>query len=224
MEGLSLESELYAFASSEFFALLLTAIITLGITYFVQNILDRPKIRGNILNFISGNITQLQDARKALNVTFVFPYVLLTNQHQNAISVLDFTLEVDLGKGWHKMDKLIADEPFYKELLPSKFMYDTGDRIVRFPNLDKALLERKLRPIKYGDYLHGFLMFASKTMFLGTEVKRIRLTCIDVFENRHVIMHPIRKWWSLFGKKEQRYTVPFYIFEQNAGAVSEWKR
>lgn len=215
-----------SFFSSELFAVTFSAIIAVLITYIVQSYLDRPKVRGSILNFISAEVrTQFQDVRKELNITLVCPYVLLTNQHQNAISLLDFIMEVNLGKGWLKMEKLIADEKFYKETLPQAFVYDAGERIIRFPNLDKALLERKLRPIKYGDYLHGFLLFGCKTIFLGTDIKRARLTCVDVFQNRHVIMFPQRKWWQrLFGKKEVRYPVPNYIFEQNAGAVSEWKK
>jgi hypothetical protein len=214
----------YSALTSEIFALTLSAILAVVITFLVQSYLDRPKVRGNILNFISASITlEFLDVRGKMSVTAVFPFLFLTNLHQSPISILDFVFEVDIGKGWLKMEKLITDEKFYKEILPRFLVLDAGDRLLRFPNLDKALLERKLKPINYGDYLHGFLTFASKASFLGTNIKRMRLTSIDVFQNRHVIKHPLRKW-RRFWRKEPLITTPLYIFEQNAGAVSEWKK
>ncbi len=218
--SLSVNPELFALTVSA----IIGAVVAVAATFSVQYYLNRPKIRGNILNFISANFSgQFPDVRGKVSATMVFPYALLTNQHQNAASMFDFMLDVDVGKGWLRMEKVLGDDNFYKQTLPNALILDAGDRILKFPNLDKALLERKLKPIEFGDYIHGFLMFASKTWFLGKDIKKMRLTCIDVFENKHVIMHPKKRWFFL-RKKREGYSVPFYIFEQNAGAVSEWKK
>src|SRR5487761_980998 len=107
---MSLLSELLTFVSSEFFALLVTAIITFVITYVVQIILDRPKVRGSIFNVISADWTQVSKVDGSSTTrTAYFVYLYLTNYHQHSINILDYELEIDYGSGYEKILRVYGD-------------------------------------------------------------------------------------------------------------------
>ena len=225
MSALSISPELFALTVSAIIGGIVAVIATFSIQYYFE----KPKVKGNIVIFVSaGMIGNFPDVRGQINSTLVFPYVILTNQHKNPVSMIDFILEADYGEGWHGVEPMM-EGPQTNALLQEKMVIEAGNRIVSFPNLDKALLFRKLKPIGFGDYYEGFLLFATRTPF-PKPVNRLKLTCVDVFLNKHVIYFPLklsipkRIVKKLKRKKEEEYVVPFYIFLRNAEAKIAYKK
>lgn len=209
------------FDNPELFALTLSGLIavvaTLVVTFAVQWYLDQPKISGNLLQRITFNFGgDFQDKRGHQEFLVVLPYVYLTNLHKNPISLVDIRGEADWGKGkgWERLTPITdeLDSDFWPNI-EGNIRWEAEGRTLRFKNgsLSKSLLMFKLRPIEFGDYLHGFLAFTDRANRSGKDIKKFRVVCRDAFGKRHIIT------------RRGGEDLPVYIFERDAGIVSEWK-
>jgi hypothetical protein len=175
-------NESSAFFWSELFALTASAIAAVLITFIVQNYMNRPKIRGSVFSVLRG---EWVNPERGLDKAVFWPYVSLTNYHQNAIYPLDYEFEADFGEGYVKLARIYGD---WSKVLP-EFLWFTGQDGEKFKmqNLGKHLLYKNTKPIQYGDFIHGFVMFAGDLDLRRREIIRAKFTCIDFFRKRHTI-------------------------------------
>ena len=168
------------FASPELLALTLSGIIAVVVslvaTFMVQSYLDRPKLKGNILQVIIGHLVGNFDK------TSYAMYVYLTNQHQNTISIFDYEMYVDFGEGYIKLDRV-----FGTGIIPEVFEASSPLGNARIENFRDKQLSKKDQQIGFGNFIDGFLMFVGDPSFLKKQVNRYKLVCIDVFQRKHII-------------------------------------
>ena len=167
--------------------LILTAIITLIVTLLVQSYSSRPKIEGGVFGILQGEY-KTQESGMEVHKSFFWPYVYLTNQHQNAVWPLDYEFEADFGEGFVKLERQYGDVTgIFPETISATISSksDLGNRQLKMQNLSKQLLYIKAKPMEYGDFLHGFVMFSGAQELEARTIVRARFTCIDAFRKRH---------------------------------------
>jgi hypothetical protein len=182
--ALSNQYNISPFLGSELLALTLSAIIAVLLTFAVQYYLSCPKIRGGIFGVL---ISEWTDVGAGIHKTSFWPCVYLTNQHRNTIWALDYEFEADFGEGYVKLQREYFDVS--KSLPSTMTFYGEDDKAIQIPNLGRHLLTKIAKPIRYGDFLHGFVMFSGDIKFHEQRkpVKKAKFTCIDVFRKRHTI-------------------------------------
>jgi hypothetical protein len=161
---------------------IITVIITVVITFVIQSYLNRPKIRGKIFNVISA---EWSNPLLGIHKASFWVYVYLTNYHRNSISLVDYEFEIDFGNGYVKLERVYGD---ISTALPSIVtVKDDKGKDIQLKNLGSHLLYKNSRPVQYGQFIHGFVMFAGDLSLHHQKPLRVKFTCIDVFSNRHVI-------------------------------------
>jgi hypothetical protein len=146
------------------------------VTFGVQYYLDRPKLRGQILQVVTARLVG------DFNKTVYLVYLYLTNQHQNSIYIWDYKLSVDLGEGYTVLDR------WYKDLtvIPDPFVANSPVGQISIPKIKENMIIKQDKPVGFGDFLRGFLIFAGDPSQYGRAPKRYRLMITDVFQNEHV--------------------------------------
>jgi hypothetical protein len=168
---------------SELFALTLSgivaAILTIIITFAIQTYLDQPKIKSHIFQLIGGELRWNGNVKSFWGV-----YIYLTNQHQSPIHVLDYMLWLDFGDGYVRMDRIygIPVTPGFPDSLSAS--YPDG-RTAIITDLRRKLIYTQNRPVKFGDFVHGFVLFGGDVSLYHKEVKRLKVTCVDVLGKEH---------------------------------------
>lgn len=170
---------------------IIAVIITVFLTFAIQTYLNRPKIKGKILNIIRLEWVSDKYGRKAS----FWIYVYLTNYHKNPIAVLDYEFEADFGNGYVKIERVYGDvSKKMDDVIP---VADSKGNIMEFKNFGKHLLYKNAKPVRYGVFNHGFVMFAGDLSLRDKKMKKLRFTCIDVFNRRHVIESPFEETTNL---------------------------
>jgi len=184
---------------AELFGLTLTAILAILVTFIVQFYLGRPKVKGGVFGIVQGEWKShghTMDVRKS----FFWPYVYLTNQHRNAVWPLDYEFEVDFGEGYVKLERQYGDiSGVFPETISATISAkgDSSSKPLKMQNLSKQLLYVKSKPIQYGDFLHGFVMFTGDPDLQTRTIVRVKFTCIDAFRKRHTFEANQEKLLSL---------------------------
>ena len=153
---------------------------------------SKPKIKGRIFNVITGDMPDPSDPTK--NLTAFNVYLYLTNIRKNTIHILDYELEVDLGEGYTKTERV------YGAHTVANWTFTSPTHDMKIPDYPNKLITAKAKPLEQGVPLHGFALFASKEpseKFKGN-VKRYRVTCIDALNNRHKITSYPKQFPSLY--------------------------
>lgn len=151
------------------------------VTFLYNWFTNKPKIKGRIFNVITGDMPDPSDPTKSLTAFNVYLY--LTNIRKNTIHILDYELEVDLGKGFIKTERV------YGAHKVPNWTFTSQTHNMKIPDYPNKLITAKAKPLEQGIPLHGFVLFASREtskMFKGN-VKRFKVTCIDALDNRHEI-------------------------------------
>lgn len=163
----------------ELFSLTVSAIVAVIITFLIQNYLNKPKIRCRIFQLIGGKLVGTAPTKSLWSI-----YILLTNQHRSPIYVLDYALWLDFGEGYVKMDRVynIHTAAGFPDSLTTT--YDDG-RVVQITDLKHRLIYTQNKPVRFGDFLHGFAMFVGDESLWGKRPNRIKLTCEDVLGRKH---------------------------------------
>jgi hypothetical protein len=188
-----------AFFWAELFALTLSAILAILLTFIVQSYLSRPKVKGGVFGIVQGE-WKSHDYTMETRKSFFWPYVYLTNQHRNAVWPLDYEFEVDFGKGYVKLERQYGDiSGVFPETISATISAkgDSGSKPLKMQNLSKQLLYVKSKPIQYGDFLHGFVMFTGDRELQTQTIVRVKFTCIDAFGRRHTFEANQEKLLSL---------------------------
>jgi hypothetical protein len=169
------------------FGLTLAAILAIVLTFIIQVYLARPKIQGGVFGILQGEY-KTQENGMDVHKSFFWPYVYLTNQHHNAVWPLDYEFEADFGGGYVKLERQYGDVTgVFPETISATISSksDMGNRQLKMQNLSKQLLYIKAKPMEYGDFLHGFVMFAGDSELESKTIVRAKFTCIDAFRKRH---------------------------------------
>jgi hypothetical protein len=185
--------------STELLGLLLSAVLAILLTFIVQFYLNRPKVKGGVFGIVQGE-WKSHDSGMETRKSFFWPYVYLTNQHRNAVWPLDYEFEVNFGEGYVKLERLYGDiSGVFPETITATISAkgDSGSKPLKMQNLSKQLLYVKSKPIQFGDFLHGFVMFTGDRELQTRTIVRVKFTCIDAFQNRHTFEADQEKLLSL---------------------------
>ena len=106
-----------------------------------------------------------------INKTIYLVYLYLTNQYQNAIHVWDYKMSVDLGDGYIMLDRVYRDVPG----LPDPFVARIPSGNTTIPRIRENMIVKQDRPVGFGDFLRGFLVFAGDPSEYGRQSKRYNL-------------------------------------------------
>jgi hypothetical protein len=176
------------------------------VAFCYQYFSEKPKIKGKLLNVMRGRMKNPENLSENLTVFTLFVY--LTNARKNAVHVRDYILEVDNGNGFKKM-KIIHGNL-------SGFRFDCADGEIQIPNFEQGVIYRQSKPIEYGVPYYGYLIFGGDLKYYDSEIKRYRVTCVDVFDNKHTITTKPDKFRDLFYLQEV-FKIKFPNLEPNSG-------
>lgn len=173
-------------------------ILTMGtaisgwVAFLYQYFSDRPKIKGKILQVMRGKMKNPKNLSENLTVFTLFLY--LTNVRKNAIHLRDYSLEVDEGDGFERM-KIVRGAL-------SSFRFGYGEGELQIPNFEQGVIYKQSKPVEYGVPFYGYLVFAGDVKYYKAEIKRYRITCVDVFDHKHKITAKPNKFVDLFYLQE----------------------
>ncbi len=187
-ESLTLHSEIVQGLSSEVFALTISALVALVISFVVQGYYDRPRIRGNVFSVLNSTIVGNFGGPQQTYAGYLI-YLYVTNLHKNSIFIADYQGAIDFGDGYIKLQRFYGDVD--RVFQPGQTATPPGPNPnnYQFPmNLLKGkLMYKQNKPVAYGDFLDGFvLFFGNPSLLQYSKMKRVRITCIDVTGKKHV--------------------------------------
>jgi hypothetical protein len=78
-----------------------------------------------------------------------------------------------------------------------RFKTPTGEEI-KIDKFSDNLIYRKANPVSYGIPLHGWIVFAGDIKFWDADISEYKLTCVDAFQGRHVIITEKEKLANLY--------------------------
>jgi hypothetical protein len=143
--------------------------------YTYQYLSDRPKIKVKLLNVMRGRFKNPKNPSEDLTSFMLFIY--LTNLRKNAVHIKDYILEVDDGNGFKRMKKIYGDL--------SHFDFTCADGEIQIPNFEQGLIYKISKPVEFGVPYYGYLFFGGDPKYYDAEIKRFRITCIDVLDHKH---------------------------------------
>lgn len=146
------------------------------LTLFYSYFSNRPKIRGRILQVMTGKFTNPEKPDELLTSFTLFLY--LTNTRKSPVHLVDYELSIDVGRGPEKL-KIVRSGP---DMIYT-FVY--LGRNLQIPNFQQRLLYRQAKPISYGTPFIGFLLFGGEARYHGVKPRAFKLVCTDVFGHKH---------------------------------------
>lgn len=156
--------------------ILATVIDLSGWTTLLYNwFTSKPKIKGQIMNVMSGDMQDPENPSQT--ITGFAVYLYLTNARKKTVHILDYELEIDRGAGYERMLRIYGAHKI------RNWSFSSEKEIWKIPDFSKKLITAHAKPVKYGVPLHGFVLFASKEPHdtFKEHVKRYRVTCVDAF-------------------------------------------
>jgi len=177
-------------------ALVIAIVATISgwVAFVYQYFSDRPKIRGKILQVMRG--TMQNPERPSENLTMFMLFLYLTNARKNAIHLSDYILEIDTENKFEKM-KIVRGLTAH----PVHFMYGQGGE-VSIPDFNKGLIYKQSKAVEFGTPFYGYLVFAGDLKYYKADIRRYRITCIDVFDHKHKTTTESKKFVDLFYLQE----------------------
>jgi len=185
------------FTVSEYFTLLLSGLISFLVSYVMQWYFGRPKVRAYFINMSIGTMN-IGDIQR----TLFAPYVYITNHRHNSVTILNYEMEIDFGDGFVKLGRLYGLQMNW----PEPFEGQTETDIIRIPKFKDKLIYANPATVSFGEIIKGFLAFVDEPSTRDLKVRRIKLTCIDALQKRHVTISSPEKY------------PPIYLFYDLVGA------
>jgi len=181
--------------SSDLFALTVSAIIGavvgVGATVLTERYYRRPKITGWVNDIMEAtlHLVSLDPKIKPVVKHLFLPFILMTNRADNKINIIDFELDVDYGEGFVKMDKFFGSAATN---LPKPIVsaLNTGGTL-SIPDPNKFVLVRGQTAVGFGQLVYGFVPFVGDVALQSKKWQRIKVTCIDIFEERHELLRKV---------------------------------
>ena len=150
-----------------------------------------PKIDGRILGLMTGEwmTPQFKEPK-----TGIFVYLYLVNRRKNPVHILDYELQFDVGNGYEKALRVYGT----RNMPQPSFGSETQD--ITIPNFSEKLIYSKNNPIEYGVPLHGFAFFGTDKPHkdIMNKIKRIKIICVDAFNNTHEIFYKEKQPLNLY--------------------------
>ena len=145
-----------------------------------DHVTSKPKIRGRVFNMMRAQMANpVQDGE---TLAAFIAYLYLVNKRRNTIHVLDYELEAKVDRKWIRLARVYGIHKV-KNSFNGAFGKD-----IQINNFEDNLIYRKSKPVEYGLPLHGWIVFAGPEHLHGTQIPAYRLTCIDAFQKKHVIV------------------------------------
>jgi len=175
-------------SKEQIIGIIVAAIIGISgwVTFLYNYISNQPKIIGRLFTVVPG-------AWQEKNMTTYLCYLYLTNQRKAAVHLLDYDLEVDFGEGFNKLNRVYG----LGNRKDINFFDMSGKQIV-IPDFHKQLIYNKDSLVQFGIPIHGFIMFAGDASYYGKKAKRYRLTCIDAFGKKHIVVTKPEDFGNLY--------------------------
>lgn len=178
---------------NETIAFIVSAILALsGWSTLLYNwFTSAPKIKGQILNVMTA---EMHNDEFANPKTVFFVYLYLINTRKNPTHILDYELEFDIGNGYERALRIYGAQNIGQP------QFHSDEQEITIPNFQDKLIYSKSTPVEYGVPLHGFALFATDTPHsaVAGKIKKIRITCIDAFNNRHKIEATPKQFANLY--------------------------
>lgn len=152
---------------------------------------SKPKIKGKILQVMMGYFTNPKTSEK---LTVFIPFLYLTNARENPLHIVDYLLEVETEKGWKKMNVIRGN-------FESNFQ-DAQGKPFQIPDFMKNVIYKQEKAVEFGKPFYGYLAFFGDLKYYETKIKRYRITCVDVFDNKHKITTSIEKFTNPYRLEE----------------------
>lgn len=175
--------------------------VAFGYQYFSE----RPKIKGKLLQVMRGRMKNPENPTEYLTSFILFVY--LTNLRKNAVHVRDYILEIDDGDGFKRM-KIVRGNL-------ANLHFSCPDGEIEIPNFEQGVIHKQSKPIEFGTPYYGYLVFGGDIKYYDFKIKQFRITCIDVFDNKHVITTKPEKFVDLFYLQEV-FKIKFPKLEPNS--------
>jgi hypothetical protein len=138
----------------------------------------QPRVKGRVFNVIRSWIEHPSRPNELLAA--FFPYLYLTNASKSSVHILDYELEVFI-RDWRRVHRMLG---FDKTMAQAR---NPSPEVSLIIEVSKNLIDKKNRPVEFGAPLHGWLAFAGPANEFRGDVSMFRVTCVDVFGNRHTI-------------------------------------
>ena len=166
-----------------------------GWAKFLYDILtNKPKISGQIVNVIIGDMANVDNPSGALTACIV--YIYLTNKRRNSVHILDYELEIDLGSGFEKLMRMYGVQNV------KDWHFTSETHKIEIPDFNRKLIYAENKPVEYGSPLHGFVLFASKkpqsSYISNLSTNKYKVPIIDAFQNKHKIITSANEFPNLF--------------------------
>jgi hypothetical protein len=148
------------------------------IVFLYDRATNLPRIKGSIIETISSTWVN-ESFQKP--VTCILVYLFIVNIRKNPVKVVDYDLEIDIGKGYERFIRVFGEI--------NNPVFNSNEYVIDIPDLNSKLIHTNTGILDYGIPVHGFLPFISKTMNLEEiiKMKKLKITCIDAFGKKHYI-------------------------------------
>lgn len=160
-------------------------------TVYYNYVTSVPKISGQVFQVMVGQMKHPTVADKEL--TSFTTYLYLINTRKSALHILDYEMEALVGGRWQRLERVYGIHAI-KDL---NFFSPEG-RKIEIKNFSDNLIYRKNLPVEFGKPLHGWIVFAGDASLHGKTIPEYRLTCIDAFRNKHVIISKREQFANIF--------------------------
>lgn len=140
-----------------------------------DDIMARPKITGTIRTVLVGK-SQLDRTDR----TSFLVYAFLVNKRRAPVAIWDYELELNSGNGFERVARV------YGEVPNLTFTTNSGKNIDL--KLRENMICRRNTTSQFGVPTEGFVLFAGDPSLKEKRIKRYRLTCVDAFGKRHLIV------------------------------------
>jgi hypothetical protein len=141
---------------------------------YYDHFTHKPRIRGKVFGVFNG---QWDAYNKRLSSYFVFLH--LTNARRNAVTIVDYEMEIQIDGEWIRLERvygIASDTLKYQDEQGKPFTIPAG----------KMIYDRTTG-VEFGKPLQGFVMFAGEPSLFGKQPSAYRITCLDEFDQKHVI-------------------------------------
>jgi hypothetical protein len=73
---------------------------------------------------------------------------------------------------------------------------------VQFPDFKKGLIYNQSKAVEFGTPFYGYIVFAGDIKYYKADISSYRITCIDVFDNKHKITTEPKDFIDIFYLQE----------------------
>ena len=139
---------------------------------------NKPRIRGRLNYVLIAPLATGEDP-EATQTAALVAHITLTNLGRHPVFIEDYQMEIDRSRGYESIKRLTRIQGFPK--------FKLGQDSISVKDWREWLIYFPLRAVEYGSPLSGMAIFFIQEPWtiLEENIKKYRLTAVDVFEKRH---------------------------------------